>query len=824
MEPTAQLVFRVPCEIIEFELEVIPEGISPEMEALTLLLDKVGYQSEEHQIPLASKVRMIRKGYVNEPLLNHQLNRVPIPSDLSAKELVDYFRTQRKIERCTLRVVRDLHFGTVSNARLHSHEQGNSLDKVEIDVESLRTPFQELKKDNMNFMRIIEPHQRELSYMLDVDYHDVPKRINLVGEVKVTDAVLERRFFQRKNKHGQMAWISTNTRFDAVSNQLRTNHPMLSKRKEEQGLELEWKPPRLATMLEDLNHCTSLLSSKKPKWSEELQRKTPQLSKMLMDFHHDYVQKPNVRLKSALPVVGTEEQQWDAAKRVISSAKENVMILSAFTNDLFVDDVKAKIESSRPNGVKMTLASGEPNRVNEQDYVTKTEKYEKRLGHNVVTTLLPSHAKFVISDTGKFWLGSCNLLSSATGSQNSEVGVLIQDVNATSELLDLVLPWFRNQEQEIIHQMKEILGKQKSETEPVPKHLLSCAENLREFTNSDGSFNKEEQKILLEQINLARSSLYALMRRPNYHFLKTEEHRSFLIDTIAGSKHSIALASDQLRPTGLDPTLRNIILGKYTPAHPNHLDFQTRLYWGRQWEHSKNLEDDVKEGQILLDRLRKKCVGEIRRNGTTKREKYEVRFFPRHTKGPMNNHAKFLVADGLRVLVTSLNVFGGKNEELDVVDATELGIIIDCDRLAHTIVGEMDLMMGIEYINRSIRQLRQMFQAVLHTSLMDLNCECTVEALVAEFFSRVFDTEHLSNLWHDFMSKRKAEVSLLQVFDLLHDMKHFFEVSEHGEVKEEISIKKLKRLAKKEGLDFDLTRHHIRYRKTTNKQDEHQGE
>ena len=195
MEPTEQLVFHIPCEIIEFELEVIPEGIPPEMEALALLLDKVEDQSEEHQIPLASKVRMIRKGYVNEPLLDYQLNRVPVPSDLSARELVDYFRTQRKIERCTLRVVRDLHFGTISNARLHSHEQRNSFEKVEINVESLRPPFQEVKKDNMNFMRIIEPHQRALSYMLDVDYYDVPKRINLVGEVKVTGAVLERSFF-----------------------------------------------------------------------------------------------------------------------------------------------------------------------------------------------------------------------------------------------------------------------------------------------------------------------------------------------------------------------------------------------------------------------------------------------------------------------------------------------------------------------------------------------------------------------------------------------------------------------------------------------------
>ena len=80
MEHTTQLIFHVPCEIIEFELEVIPEGMPPEMEALAMLLNKLEHKSEEHQIPLASKVRMIRKGYVNEPLLDYQLNCVPIPS------------------------------------------------------------------------------------------------------------------------------------------------------------------------------------------------------------------------------------------------------------------------------------------------------------------------------------------------------------------------------------------------------------------------------------------------------------------------------------------------------------------------------------------------------------------------------------------------------------------------------------------------------------------------------------------------------------------------------------------------------------------------
>ncbi len=53
----------------------------------------------------------------------------------------------------------------------------------------------------------------------------------------------------------------------------------------------------------------------------------------------------------------------------------------------------------------------------------------------------------------------------------------------------------------------------------------------------------------------------------------------------------------------------------------------------------------------------------------------------------MRNHSKFLMQDGLRTLVTSLNLFGGKSEEFDKADATELGIVVDCSRVAEIFEG-----------------------------------------------------------------------------------------------------------------------------------------
>ena len=136
------------------------------------------------------------------------------------------------------------------------------------------------------------------------------------------------------------------------------------------------------------------------------------------------------------------------------------------TNSLLV---MRPVESTRPNGVKMTLASGEPNRVMNKTTWPR-QKNMKCLGHSVMWPA--SHAcKICYLRYWGVWLGSCNLLSSATGSQNSEVGVLIQDVNATFELLDLIMPWFRKQERN--HSTHEEILESKKKNEPVPEHLLA---------------------------------------------------------------------------------------------------------------------------------------------------------------------------------------------------------------------------------------------------------------------------------------------------------------------------------------------------------------
>jgi phosphatidylserine/phosphatidylglycerophosphate/cardiolipin synthase-like enzyme len=245
-----------------------------------------------------------------------------------------------------------------------------------------------------------------------------------------------------------------------------------------------------------------------------------------------------------------------------------------------------------------------------------------------------------------------------------------------------------------------------------------------------------------------------------------------VIDSIAGSQRTISLASDQLRPSGFDLTVRNLILQKYSPPHAHHSTFETRVYWGRQRSSSPH-DEEVKQGQKLLDALRQRCKIEIKKNSLSKSKSRQVRFLPLRTSGPMSNHAKFLVQDGFRCLITSLNLFGGKSEEFDIMDATELGIVIDCDRLSHVVEGEMDLMMGSGYVDPSplkFDPIIRLFMTVFHTALLDRQEECSLDELMEEFFRRVLDMEHNATLWHRYMNRTGVQDSLQQALKILKDM------------------------------------------------------
>ena len=804
------LSFSIPCEILEFDIEVIPEGAHPEMEAVGILLHQQSEHIDPNTIPVSLISRLIRKGFIYSESLDFSSIDSPLLDNLSTEELVNNLVQRRNREITTFKVVRDRMFGTLSIVE-NMHSSSKDSPHQIIPCQPSVAPFEELKQKDRNFIGLIEPHKGRLSRMLDVDLHEVSKQINLIGEIRVSVAEMERQFSQRETKEGKLKWVSSTRGYDLLSKKLMQTQPELKLQEEQHSIQTDWQIPTEQSLLDVLSEPNPKGKGNDPSsiHNQIFRTRANEIAGFLEVLYNEFTSEKHQRLASVLPVVGTEEQQWDAAIEVMRSGNRDTLLLSAFTNVNFVENINNTMDSANigdTNEIHLTV--GEPDRVNEHEYRERTAHYSGVLGRKVSTTKIPSHAKFVVSDTGKFWIGSCNLLSSAPGSQISETGVLVNDPKAALLLLEHVESWFRTDEFETIQRMKHALSKIEAEPLSYTEELNLLLKDVRTYGQVPDENNG--RKAYNKLVRSVKGFLKRIKSKPRFSFLTTEKHRSFVIDSIALAQTSISLASDQLRPIGFDLTIRNLILRKYEKSNPAFSHFETRIYWGRQWDKSPHLDDEVEAGKVLLDSLRKECKKAIRANASTKKKGLEVRFFPRYTQGPMSNHSKFLIQDGFRTLVTSLNLFGGKSEELQRVDATELGIVIDCERVGQIIEGEMDLMMGTEYIdNRRMKDLKRMFRAALHTALIDLGGKFTLEELMDEFFSRIFNNEHLTALWNNYMNGfEKINNSLEAVFVLLYDLKSILILVDSTD-ESLLSFGLLRQAIKLGGPDFDLTPYKI---------------
>jgi phosphatidylserine/phosphatidylglycerophosphate/cardiolipin synthase-like enzyme len=801
--------YSIPCEILEFDIEVIPEGAHPEMEAFGILLHQQLEYIDVNTLPVSLISRLIRKGLIYSESLDFSSLDSPLLDNLSTEELLKDLLQRRNREITTFKVVRDRMFGTLSIVE-NMHSSSKDSPHQIIPCKPSLPPFEDLKQKDRNYIGLIEPHKGRLSRMLDVDLHEVSKQINLIGEIRVETAEMERQFYQRETKEGKVKWVSSMRGYDLLSKKLMQTQPELKLREEQHSIQTDWQLPTEQRLLDVLSepNPTGKGNNLSSIHNQIFRTRANEIAGFLRVLYNEFTSEEHKRLASVLPVVGTEEQQWDAAIEVMRSGNRDTLLLSAFTNVNFVEDINNIMNLTNideANEIHLTV--GEPDRVNEQEYRERTAQYSGVLGRKVSTTKIPSHAKFVVSDTGKFWIGSCNLLSSSPGSQISETGVLVDDPKAALLLLEHVESWFREDEFETIERMKLELRK----IEPKPliyvEELNVLIEDTRAYIEvPDESKGRKEYNKLAKSV---KGFLKKIKSKPRFSFLTTEKHRSFVIDSIALAQTSISLASDQLRPIGFDLTIRNLILRKYEKSNPTFSTFETRIYWGRQWDKSPHFDDEVEAGKVLIDSLRKECKKAIMANASSKKKGKEVRFFPRHTQGPMSNHSKFLIQDGYRTLVTSLNLFGGKSEEFQQVDATELGIVIDCERVGQIIEGEMDLMMGTEYIDRRMKYLKRMFRAALHTAFIDLGGTFTLEELMDKFFSRIFKNEHLTTLWNNYMSGfPKINNSLEAAFVLLYDLKSILILIDttDGSL---LSFDLMRQAIKVGGPDFELTPYKI---------------
>lgn len=383
------------------------------------------------------------------------------------------------------------------------------------------------------------------------------------------------------------------------------------------------------------------------------------------------------RLESVRQVVGFRQDMWDAAQVVIKSASKRTLILSSFSNSNYAEDVADLLaESVGEKSTETLLSFGEPDRGRSPDDIDVTKQYITSLSKdnrfNLKGGISPksSHAKVILSDTGKVFICSCNLFSGSLESGVLETGLLIRDIECAKSILDVLFEedWISEETSKEAEKIRSDL--EKIHSEPVSFHqsrkLSKIRYNIKQGRHSQAF---SELETLLMQIS----------ERPVWSLIRTLEHRPLMADCIERFDRRLVMASDGLRNNGLDKATINRIGQRATESKST-----VHIWWGRHAPGSKPFDERDKRGRKeASDRLHK-----LRKLAKWGKNWW---FLPTKSAQPMETHAKLFIVDDTRMIITSDNTLSFGDTEYERGDAGELGIMIDHPRLAIQTRGSMEM-------------------------------------------------------------------------------------------------------------------------------------
>ena len=474
----------------------------------------------------------------------------------------------------------------------------------------------------------------------------------------------------------------------------------------------------------------------------------------------------SARLNSVRAVVGTEFEQWNSVQSVISSAKERCALLSAFTHEKFADEAANRISDSLGDGCKILLLSGEPDRINEPTFSERTRAYGERLRMEgleeararIEVTKRASHAKFVISDTGMVWIGSCNLLSAAPTSWVLETGLVIEDKRVASEIINHVIEegWLSEQGNNFISSM--IVETPNKKYNIRPKKLRRLLEVIELAERNKEEWLKGNKAQLIKTLDDLISRLRKISERPRWSIIKTEQHRPAMLDLIRKSRKRIVIGSDAVRERGLDLSTIREISSRPANAENRASKFAVQVFWGRQDpSHVKKNDEEIREAGARIKLLREEVWKHDKGGKNAPKGALRSKFLPDRSLDPMLTHSKFISVDDERLLLTSDNLLSFSDDEGWDSNARELGILIDSPRISRLMRGEMEL------LTPTCRDFWQ--RGRWHSAVASAVDECggnkvPLEEVMGSLIDRIRNSDQLSDDWFKMNENMKRTYDL----------------------------------------------------------------
>ena len=472
---------------------------------------------------------------------------------------------------------------------------------------------------------------------------------------------------------------------------------------------------------------------------------------------------------------------WHHQFSIMKRSPKFIIIASSFLNidNLYPDIGLIPVLQEDSMDTKILIIYGHANDDSPEEqnedinaYLKKIFEYAPGLKDRLI--LIPasmrSHEKIILTSTGDWMIGSWNACSSIPGGSLFETSVKGHQREFCINLIEHISEQVDNPKaRDWLTECQLLLsqeGKKQEKEEFINKfeYLKESVELFATIASSDR--NQIDQNSYEHALNYLRQSLWPFITKAQIKLINEHQSRDVFINQLRSARQDIVIASDRITDSALDHVVLNDMAGKTIEGTKS-----IRILWGREWERQKKIGKEARE-QI------KKAQQALNAAQNILRDQLSTSF------NPMENHAKFLLIDGCRGLITSENLlsYGG---EKDKYESRELGIFIESPPVIRHIEGaalfhQLDYLMGninfskmtyrpYEWIVEGINQYYALDEikheldfdigepAIIHQAIVE-ELESQIKDNDLELFDQNLPRKRLS-LLYDRMSKLKVNYS-----------------------------------------------------------------
>lgn len=389
--------------------------------------------------------------------------------------------------------------------------------------------------------------------------------------------------------------------------------------------------------------------------------------------------------ESARPVVGPTQLHFDALAELCAGLPERGVILltSAFLNaeNAGRDDGLADALARAPASARMLLVYGHANDDLPERQASDAAAWldalfarcdELRGRVHVALGKRRSHEKVVVTSAGDWMIGSWNPASSRPNATVFEASLTGRSPRFATTLLDAVTP---NVEDDL---GRDHLRGLVRDLRTAPAQQLNVVAMLTDLRRAVGLVSRavpdddgSRDAAWSFAVRALRAAALPLHARTRLDLLDEHQTRDALVASVSAARRGVLMTSDRLVEGGLDRAMLRDLRGDLRLAPT------LRVVWGREWA-----------GRRAADAQAGEQLRRARRAVLAARDAYGDALLA--SEAPMENHAKVLVVDGVRGLLTSENLlsYGG---EKDSRESRELGVAFWSPSIARHLEGRMVL-------------------------------------------------------------------------------------------------------------------------------------